>query len=87
MSTVAQPSARGRKVPELMPPVRPSETVCALCEAPAGEVTLVKLTLAEKKARGLTEFDGNYVCAGSCAKQRNRAMVRLLRVAARSRRS
>lgn len=69
---------RGRKVPEQAGSPRywsagPGQPVCCInCGAPAGEV---QLKLYDINNAG----EKVYLCAGGCAKQRNRALVRLIR--------
>lgn len=50
---------------------------CTNCGAPAGEVQL-------KHYRGTNTKENVYVCVGGCAKQRNRALVRFIRITRRA---
>lgn len=65
----------GRKVKDVVDPVQPGPVCCANCGAPAGEVTLRRLNYGERLVR---ELEGSYICQDGCAKQRTRAMVRLI---------
>lgn len=73
---------KGRRVPEQTKSPRhysagPGQQVCCInCGAPAGEV---QLKLYDINTAG----EKVYLCAGGCAKQRNKAIVRLVRRAAR----
>jgi uncharacterized ParB-like nuclease family protein len=59
--------AKGRKVPETSAPEAPREIMCYACEAPAGEVQLVKTS------------SGQYHCMGGCHSQREIAFRRWAR--------
>ena len=60
---------------------------CAICDAPAGEVTLVKVKVESVEAKTAAFLSGQktegYVCiGGDCAGQRNKALSRLFSKAA-----
>lgn len=70
-------------------PANDNRLRCAICDAPAGEVTLVKVKAQSAKAKTVAFLSHQpneaYVCqGGDCAGQRNLAIARLFRRAAGS---